>query len=237
MLFVNATLNFIFLQAGHAAADSLASAAAPVETNVTVFDLIIKGGWVMVPIFLLLGAAIYLFIERYMVIKKAGDIDRGLIINVCQNIASGNLKSAAALCNANSNLIARILEKGIMRLGSPIQEIEGGMSGAAKTAVAGLEKNMGVLAAIAGLAPMFGFLGTVFGMIQAFSAIAISDNLSIGSISEGIYTKMVTSAAGLIVGILAHGAYVLLNTMIDRTVLSLEVASTEFVDFLYNPQR
>lgn len=236
MVGISSTLTFIFLQTTHAVADSVAT-AGPVETNVTMLDLIMKGGWVMVPIFLLLGAAIYLFVERYTVIKKAGAIDQGLIVNVCQNIANGNLKSASSLCNANQNLIARILEKGIMRLGSPIQEIEGGMSTAAKTAVAGLEKNMGVLAAIAALAPMFGFLGTVFGMIQAFSAIAVSDNLSIGSISEGIYTKMVTSAAGLIVGILAHMAYVALNTMLDRTILSLEVAATEFVDFLYNPQR
>ncbi|MCS7073151.1 MAG: MotA/TolQ/ExbB proton channel family protein [Bacteroidia bacterium] len=206
------------------------------EVNLTLFDLIQKGGWVMYPILVLFAATIYLTIERYLAIQKIGLVDRALLMQVLQGVTSGNIQNAKALCAGNYTLLARVLEKGLLRLGAPISEIESGMESAAKNAVAELEKNMGLLGAISSLAPLFGFLGTIMGMISAFSNMAVADNLSIGLIAEGIYTKMVTSASGLIVGILAHVCYVLINTMIDKRLGELELSASQFIDLLYKPQ-
>lgn len=207
------------------------------EYTISVMDLAMKGGIVMIPIFLLLLYAIYIFAERWLAIQRLGKVDSGFVGSVCTSIAEGNSRNALTLCKTQNNAIARILEKGILRLGSPINEIESGMENQSKVETARLEMGVSTLGSIAALAPMFGFLGTVFGMIKAFSDIAVSDNLSIGVISEGIYTKMVTSAAGLVVGIIAHGLYLVLNGRLDGTLQRIEIAANEFVDFLYQPQR
>jgi len=132
-------------------------------------------------------------------------------------------------------LLAVIIDKGSLRLGSSIQEIESGMESTARASIALLEKNLSLLAAVATLAPMFGFLGTVMGMIRIFGDVSAADNLSIGVISGGIYEKMITSAAGLVVGVLGHILYVLINSMIERTIIKLEHAAGQFVDLLYKP--
>lgn len=213
-----------------------AAADAPKpEVDLSVLDLIAKGGLIMIPISLLLLVALYVFFERFSIISKTGRVDRALLTSLEQQVRSGNVDGARQLLQSDRSSMARIYEKGINRLGSPITEIESGMESQAKVAVASMEKNMSVLSAIATLAPMLGFLGTVFGMIGIFSGIAVKNNLEIGAISEGLYVKMVTSAAGLIVGIIAHALHVWLSMKIDRTLLKLEVAANEFIDFLYKP--
>ncbi|MBX3101447.1 MAG: MotA/TolQ/ExbB proton channel family protein [Bacteroidetes bacterium] len=205
------------------------------EVNLSILDLLMKGGFVMYPIFLLLFLALYLFFERYAVISRAGKVERSLLVSVTQHLQAGNVNAAQAMLAASPTMVARIYEKGVNRLGSPISEIQSGMESQAKVAVATMEKNLSILSAVAALAPMFGFLGTIFGMIVVFSKLSIADNLDIGDISDGIYVKMVTSAAGLIVGIIAHILYIWLSARIDRALLRLEVAANEFLDFLYKP--
>jgi biopolymer transport protein ExbB len=213
-----------------------AEAAGPKEeVNISFLELLMKGGFVMYPIFLLLFLALFLFFERYAVISRVGKVERSLLQGVTQNLQAGNVQAAQAMLAGSPAMVARIYEKGVNRLGSPISEIQSGMESQAKVAVATMEKNLSVLSAVAALAPMFGFLGTIFGMIKVFSDLSFADNLSIGVISEGIYVKMVTSAAGLIVGIIAHALYIWLSARIDRAILKLEVAANEFLDFLYKP--
>lgn len=225
-------LLFILLQA-----EVTLPEASRKEYSLSLLDLAIKGGWVMIPIFLLLLYAIYLFIERYLSLNRLGKVDDKFVTTVCSAIEQGDARNALNLTRAQSTAISRILEKGILRLGSPINEIESGMENQSKVETGRMEEGVGTLGAIAALAPMFGFLGTVFGMIQAFSNIAVSDNLSIGVISEGIYTKMVTSAAGLIVGIIAHSLYLIINATLDKRLQQIEIAANEFVDFLYQPRK
>jgi biopolymer transport protein ExbB len=224
----------LFLQTNVPAADTTQAAAKVV--NESVFEMLMKGGWVMIPIAILLMLAIFIFIERYLAIKKLGKIDNGFLMGVMQNVTSGNISAVKTLCASNPNmLIAHIIDKGVLRLGSSIQEIESGMESTARASISILEKNLSILAAVATLAPMFGFLGTVMGMIRIFGDVSAADNLSIGVISGGIYEKMITSAAGLVVGVFAHILYVSINSMIERTIIRLENASTQFVDLLYKP--
>ncbi|MCE3008114.1 MAG: MotA/TolQ/ExbB proton channel family protein [Bacteroidetes bacterium] len=212
-----------------------ATESAASQLDLSLMDLIVKGGTIMIPIFLLLFLAIYIFFERLAVINRTARLDRSLLLSLQQQVVSGNVDGAMALLRADKSSLARIYEKGVHRLGSPITEIESGMESQAKLAVAAMEKNMSLLSAVATMAPMLGFLGTVFGMIKIFSGITVADNLEIGAISEGLYEKMVTSAAGLLVGIVAHALHVWLNVKIDRTLVRLEVAANEFIDFLYKP--
>ena len=224
----------LFLQTNISASDTTAATAKVV--NESAFELLTRGGWVMVPIAILLMIAVYVFIERYLAIKKLGKIDNGFLMGVMQNVTSGNIPAVKTLCASNPNmLIAHIIDKGVLRLGSSIQEIESGMESTARASISILEKNLSILGAVATLAPMFGFLGTVMGMIRIFGDVSAADNLSIGVISGGIYEKMITSAAGLVVGVFAHILYVSLNAMIERTIIRLENASTQFVDLLYKP--
>jgi biopolymer transport protein ExbB len=207
------------------------------ELKLTLLDMLAKGGWVMIPLAILLIGAIYLFFERYLLIRKAAKLNTRFIDTVLHLLKQGNLRQLQEVCRNEHSLIGTVFNRGVQRLGSPIQEIETGMEGAARMVVTKLEKNLALLAAIATLAPLFGFLGTVMGMIKAFSDIAIADNLSIGVIAEGIYGKMITSASGLVVGILAYVGFIILHTMIGQTVHKIEDASNQFIDTLYQPQK
>jgi biopolymer transport protein ExbB len=229
-------MNWILLQAHPVVADS-AAVVEEAARDENLLTLLTRGGWVMLPIGFLLLMAIYFFIERYLIIKRLGRVDAHFMMNVMQNVSSGNIQGAKALCNAQqSSLIAHILEKGILRLGSSIQEIESGMESTARASLSVLEKNVIILGAIAALAPMFGFLGTVMGMIRIFGDVAIADSLSIGTISGGIYEKMITSAAGLLVGVIAYVCHTVINMQIEKTMINLEHSASQFVDLLYRPQ-
>ncbi len=209
--------------------------APATDAGLSVMELLWKGGPVMIPILLLSIIALALFIERLIYISKAGKLDSRLFEEVKRQLNTGDVTGALKICAGNPLPVARLLEKGLIRLGSPIRDIESGIETTARVEVYKMEKNLNILSAIAAIAPMFGFLGTVIGMIRAFYNISISDNISIGIIASGIYEKMITSASGLIVGVLAYIFYTYLNTMIDRAVHRLEITAIDFLDLLHKP--
>lgn len=212
--------------------------AVPTEVpqeGLSVFSLLMKGGPVMIPILLLSVGALYLFVERFLYVNKAGIMDPNFLNNIKNELYKGDIKAALAICAKSPFPMARLLERGLMRVGQDTRDIESAIESSARVELYNMERNLGLLSAIAAIAPMFGFLGTVVGMIQAFYNISMSDNISIGVIASGIYVKMVTSASGLIVGVLAYVFYTFLNTKIDRVVNKMEVTAMEFLDLLHKP--
>ncbi len=218
-----------------AAAQSLPLQEAPEVT--TGIGIIMKGGFIMIPILLLSFVAIYVFIERYLTIRRHISADVGFMNSIHAYILSGNTESALALCRSTAKPIARMIEKGISRLGKPIKEIEEAIEIAGKFEVYEMEKNVQILAVIAGIAPMFGFLGTIIGVIKIFFNISMTSDVSIGSVSAGLYTKMVTSAAGLIVGIVAYIGYHWLNLILNKAIHQLEWNAMNFIDLLKSPSK
>ena len=200
-------------------------------------DLLVKGGVIMIPIGLLAVLGLVIFFERYFTIRKASKNESNLLIQVRSSIHTGNLESAIAICRNNNSPLGRMLQKGLLRIGRPIKDIEGAIENVGKLEVAKLEKNINILGIIAGVAPMFGFLGTIYGVIKIFYDIAQSGNLSIGAISGGLYVKMVTAAAGLFVGMVAYTCYHILNMMVDKVILTLETEAIEFIDLLEEPSK
>lgn len=200
-------------------------------------DLLVKGGWVMVPICFLAVLGLVIFFERYFTIRKASKDESQLMVQVRESIHSGNLQSAIAVCRNSNSPLGRMLQKGLLRIGRPIKDIEGAIENVGKLEVSKLEKNISILGIIAGIAPMFGFLGTIAGVIKIFYDISVTDNFGISTISGGLYVKMVTSAAGLFVGIIAYVCYHVLNIMVDRVILKLETDSIEFIDLLEEPSK
>ena len=183
--------------------DSLTTAATAAKQPqaLNLLDLILKGGWVMVPIGILSVIAVFLMVERYITISRASKVDSGFMANIKAMLMDGKADAALSLCRSTNTPIARLLEKGIKRLGKPIKEIESAVENTGKLEIYKLEKNLSYLGIIAGIAPMFGFVGTISGVIKIFYNISLADNISIGLIAGGLYEKMITSAAGLIVGI------------------------------------
>jgi biopolymer transport protein ExbB len=205
------------------------------QDTLSLLDLILKGGYIMIPIGVLSIISIYVLIEKFITIKKAGRITNDFMNNVKDNIKKGNLEGAAAICKSSPSAISNVIGKGIVRIGKPIKEIESAMEGVGKLEVAKMEKNLSILGIIAGIAPMFGFIGTISGVIKIFYNISLADNISIGLISGGLYEKMITSAAGLVVGVFSFVSYHYLNLMIDRTIYKIEANSIEFIDVLQDP--
>lgn len=211
----------------------------PQEQEIRIFDLLIKGGWVMIPIVLLSLIGMYIFIERLIVIRRATRYRNGdLLRQIKRHVEEGKLDLAISICQSNSNLpIARMLLKGLAKVGKPIKEIENVIENVGRLEVSKLEKNLGILGIVAGIAPMFGFLGTISGVIKIFYRISLENNINIGTISAGLYEKMITSAAGLLVGILAYIGYHMLVMMIERITLSIETEAIDFIDMLEEPAR
>jgi biopolymer transport protein ExbB len=200
-------------------------------------DLLVKGGWVMLPLAVLAVLALVIFFERYFTIRKAAKNESHLMQQVRGSILSGNLDSAIAICRNSNTPLGRMLQKGLLRIGRPIKDIEGAIENIGKIEVSKLEKNIGILGIVAGIAPMFGFLGTIAGVITIFYNISLTDNISMGAISGGLYQKMVTSGAGLLVGIVAYVFYHVLNMMVDKVILKLETDAIEFIDLLEEPSK
>ncbi len=216
------------------------SAALPLQKApeaTSVIDILMKGGIIMIPIVLLSFVALYVFIERWLTIRRHISADVGFMNSIHAYILSGNTDSALALCRNTPKPIARMIEKGISRLGKPIKEIEESIEIAGKFEVYDLEKNIQILAVIAGIAPMFGFLGTIIGVIKIFYNISMTSDVSIGSVSAGLYTKMVTSASGLIVGIIAYIGYHWLNIILNKAIHQLEWNAMNFIDLLKSPSK
>jgi biopolymer transport protein ExbB len=200
-------------------------------------DLLMKGGWIMLPIGILAVLGLVIFFERYFTIRKAAKDESHLMVQVRTSIMSGNLQSAVAICKNSNTALGRMLAKGLLRIGRPIKDIEGAIENIGKLEVSKLEKNIGILGIIAGIAPMLGFLGTIAGVIKIFYDISKTDNISMGVISGGLYVKMVTSAAGLFVGLVAYVCYHILNMMVDKVILKLETDAIEFIDLLEEPSK
>lgn len=224
------------LQITTTANDSLNNVAATAEgaaqPELSLIDLLFKGGWVMIPILILSIIAIYIMAERYIAIKKASQNPEPFMNQVKGLILRHDLQGALLLCGQTRTPIARMIEKGIKRIGQPLKDIETAIENIGKLEVTKLEKNISVLGIIAGIAPMLGFIGTIIGVIKIFYAISASGDFGIAQISGGLYTKMVTSAAGLIVGIIAHVGYHYLSLMVDRVVFKMENNAIEFTDLL-----
>ena len=225
---------FLFFQAN----TGTAAAAVAEDTQQSVFELLSHSTFGMIIMISLLAmsvAAVAIFISRYATIKKATAVDESFMNNIRANVQSGNIGAARTLCQRTDSPIARMVEKGLMRIGKPMDDIERAIENVGKLEIFKLEKNTNFLAIIAGVAPMFGFLGTIAGMIQTFSDLSTANNLSISVIAGGIYVKMFTSATGLIVGIFAYVAYNILNNMIDRVVNNMETSTFSFIDLLQEP--
>jgi len=206
----------------------------PVE-ELRFIDLLIKGGWVMLPLAFLLLVGLIIFIERYLTIRKANSHEKNLTAQVKQSILSGKLESAIAICRSNNSPLSRMLQKGLLRIGRPIKEIEGAIENVGKLEVAKLEKNINILGIIAGIAPMLGFVGTIIGVIAIFHEVELEGVINIGTVSGGLYVKMVSSATGLIIGIIAYIGYHILNEMVERIILRMETDAIEFIDLLEEP--
>lgn len=202
----------------------------------TFFSLAVKGGWVMLPIIALSIIAIYIFGERFFAIKKVQHIDLNFMNRIKDYIMDGKIDSAIALCQSSDNPVARMIEKGINRIGRPLNDVHAAIENVGRLEVYKLEKGLPTLASVAGGAPMIGFLGTVIGMVQAFVEMSTSgNNINVSLLSTGIYTALITTVAGLIVGIIAYFAYNILVAKVDKVVNTLEASTTEFMDLLNEP--
>ena len=208
------------------------------QANVdSMLDLILKGGWTMLPLFLLSIVAIYIFVERILTIRAASKRPKSFIDEVKRYVAEGNVDQALALCNELNTPVARMISKGISRIGSPLNTIEASIENVGKIEINELERNLSSLATIAGAGPMIGFLGTVIGMINAFQVIAKETNPEVSSMATGIYEAMITTAGGLIVGVIAYIAYNYCTSQIQKIIRRMEHSSIEFIDLLQEPQK
>ncbi|NTV84245.1 MAG: MotA/TolQ/ExbB proton channel family protein [Bacteroidales bacterium] len=213
-----------------------AGQANPTEITLSVYDLALKGGWIMAILGVLSIIAVYIFIERFLAIKKASQDDKHFMNNIRDFIHGGRLDSALALCRNNESPIARMIEKGLIRIGRPLSDINIAIENVGKLEVSRMEKNIAGLATIAGAGPMLGFLGTVIGMVIAFYDMSMAgNNIDIALLSNGIYQAMITTVGGLIVGILAYVFYNILVARIEKLVFILEMRASEFMDLLHEP--
>lgn len=214
-----------------------AAAALPSPEKISMWSLLEKGGFIMYPLYILLVATIFVFTERLIAIRKASRIDDNFMRIIRDNIVTGNVSAARSLTKNTNNPVARMIDKGIQRIGKPIDAIEKSMENVGKLEMYQMEKNLSILSLIAGIAPMFGFLGTIIGMVQLFYGIASTGEYTLNTIAGGIYTKMITSGTGLIIGLIAYMAHNYLSTQIDKTVNKMEMASFEFIDILQEPTK
>ena len=226
--------------------DSIAVAAQVLEKTATkselsVMDIVFSGGiagqTIMATIFIMLFFAIYLYFERLMAINAASKIDANFMNNIKIDIMKGKIDSAKMLCAKTNSPVARLIEKGISRIGKPLADIHTAIENAGKLEIYKLEKNVSMLATISGAGPMTGFLGTVVGMVIAFHKMAESgsNKIEMSTLSEGIYTAMMTTVVGLIVGIVAYVGYNHLVTKTDKIVNQMEANVVEFLDMLNEP--
>jgi biopolymer transport protein ExbB len=226
-------INLVFLQVSSLDTSNIQGASTE-----SFIDLAIKGGWVMIPIVLLSLVAVYIFFERWFAIKKASSVDLNFMNRIRDYIKDGKIDSAKALCQSTDNPVARMIEKGISRIGRPLNDVNAAIENVGKLEIYKLEKGLPTLATVAGGAPMIGFLGTVIGMVQAFHKMSTSgNNINVGDLSGGIYTALITTVAGLIVGIIAYFAYNTLVARVDKVINNMEGGASEFIDLLNEPAK
>lgn len=222
----------IFLQI-----DSTAVAAAAATKSESVIGMLSKGGPIMIPLGILFALAVYVFIERLLVIKKANVSDENFMSIIRDQITGGNISAARSLAKNKDNPVSRMIDKGIQRIGKPIDAIEKSMENVGKLELYKMEKNITILSVIARIAPLFGFVGTIVGLVILLKEFATISNPSISQIADAMYIKLITSASGLIIGMLAYLGYSYLDTQVNRMANKMENASSEFIDILQEPTR
>ncbi|MCH2490560.1 MAG: MotA/TolQ/ExbB proton channel family protein [Flavobacteriales bacterium] len=210
------------------------------EKTLSIIELLLNGGLaaqiIIGVLFILLFVAVYIYFERLFAVKAASKMDNNFMNQIRDNVASGNVQAAKVLCAQQNSPVSRLTEKGISRIGSPLEDINTAIENAGRLEVYKLEKNVSVLATIAGAAPMIGFLGTVIGMVLAFHQLATSSGQAeMGALAEGIYTAMTTTVAGLIVGIIAYMGYNHIVVRTDKVVHQMEATAVDFLDILNEP--
>lgn len=230
-----------------AASDTLQTAVTNTVTAVTqqpitedsfsLLTMIMKGGVIMVPLALMLLLAIYIMIERFMVINRASKKNPGLLASIKEHILKGNIDSAKAMCSSVNTPEAMMIEKGLNRIGQPVNDIREAMNEVATIEIGRLEKNMGILNITGRIAPMFGFIGTIIGVIKIFYDISLAGTVEIEVISTGLYQKMITSCSGLVVGVIAFVGYHWLNARIDKFAHGMEESRMKFLDILNEPSK
>jgi biopolymer transport protein ExbB len=224
--------------------DTLANAAAAaanttdvsVTENISYLDFLLKGGIMIYPLIVLLFFCIYVIIERYLSIKKATKQDTNLLSEVKMQLKTGRIDNAVMLCSRENTASGNILRSGVSIIGRPIGEIESVMEQTANVEIAQMEKGLGYLGLISGIAPILGFIGTISGVIKIFHTISNTGNLNIQTISGGLYEKMISSGAGLVVGVVAYSAYHLFNMMIDGFTLKVQRQTLEIINVIQEPQ-
>ena len=227
---------FNLLQVGDAELLETGVQAVAEVKKLNLISMAVSGGWLMIVLLILSIVAIYIFGNKWWMIRKAGMIDKNFMNDIRDLIHDGKIKSALELCQKYDSPIARLVEKGIERIGRPLQDIQTAVENMGNVEVARLEKSLPTLATIAGGAPMIGFLGTVTGMIQAFFRMSTAgNNIDITLLSGGIYEAMVTTVGGLFVGIIAYFGYNFLTSQISNLVFKMESTTIEFIDMLHEP--
>ena len=222
----------IFLQVDSTAA--IGESSAKVES---VWSLLSKGGVIMIPLGILFALVVYFFIERWLVIKKASVADDNFMNIIRDHITNGNVTAARSLAKNNNSPIARMIDKGLQRIGKPIDAIEKSMDNVGKLEMYKLEKNLNTISVISRIAPLFGFVGTIIGLVILLKEFATISNPSISQIADAMYIKLITSATGLIIGMLAFLGHSYLDTQINRLANRMESASSEFIDILQEPTK
>ncbi len=233
-------LNFL-LQAAPVT-DSIASAANAAATtdvsvteNVSYLDFLLKGGIMIYPLIILLFFCVYLIIERFLSIKKATKVEPGMLSEIKMQLKTGRIDNALMVCSREHSASANVLRSGIAIIGRPISEIESVMEQTANVEIGQMEKGLGYLGLISGVAPILGFIGTISGVIKIFHTISTTGNLNIQTISGGLYEKMISSGAGLVVGVIAYCGYHLFNMMIDRFTLQAQRQTLELINVIQDP--
>ena len=226
---------FFLLQTDSAA--TMAVQGGGTQKGISLIELLQLGGWIMLPLAALFLVTVFVFFERFLSIRKASNIEGNFMNIIRDHIVNGNVTAARSFAKNTNNPVGRIIDKGIQRIGKPIENIERSMENVGKLELYNMERNLSVLSLIAGIAPMFGFLGTIVGMFSLFFDLAATGEFTIQTMANGIYTKMITSATGLIIGLLAYIAHNFLTMQVDKTANRMESASSEFLDVLQEPTR
>lgn len=230
-----------FLQS-NAVSDTIADAGISVATattsteSISYLSFILKGGALVIPIIVLLFFCIYIIVEKYLSIKKTIKQDPNLLSDIKNQLRLGKIEGAIQICDRDKSASAKILRSGISTIGRPISEIESMMEKTTNIEIAQMEKGLGFLGLISGIAPILGFIGTISGVIKIFYTISQTENISIGGITGGLYEKMISSGAGLVVGVIAYSAYHLFNMMIDNFSLKAQRQILEVINTIQEPQ-
>ena len=212
-----------------------AAAPAKITEEISAFEFLMKGGAFLIPIAILLFYSLVVIVEKYRYIRRMAKFNKNILQEIKQNLQAGNITPVLDTLSRDQTAFGSVVTEGVLTIGRPITEIESNMEKMANIEIGKMEKNMGHLGLIAGIAPTLGFIGTISGVIKIFYSISVTENVSIGNISGGLYEKMISSGSGLIVGIVAYAAYHLLNGMIDNYSLTIQKVNLEFVNLIQRP--